>query len=59
MRAVPVGIRRRPVHQLERGEAAAGQGLKNMRLRAKTIDGGFVLRSRPGRGTAFEVMLRA
>ena len=41
------------------GEAAAGQGLKNMRLRAKTIDGGFNLRSRPGRGTALEVVLRA
>ena len=40
-------------------EAAAGQGLKNMRLRAKTIDGGFDLRSRPGRGTALEVVLRA
>ena len=38
-------------------EAAAGQGLKNMRLRAKTIDGGFALRSRPGRGTALEVVL--
>jgi signal transduction histidine kinase len=41
------------------GEAAAGQGLKNMRLRAKTIEGGFELRSRPGRGTALEVVLRA
>jgi signal transduction histidine kinase len=40
-------------------EAAAGQGLKNMRLRATTIDGGFNLRSRPGRGTAVEVVLRA
>ena len=40
-------------------EAAAGQGLKNMRLRAETIDGGFALRSRPGRGTALEVVLRA
>jgi signal transduction histidine kinase len=39
--------------------AAAGQGLSNMRLRAKTIDGGFALRSRPGRGTALEVVLRA
>jgi signal transduction histidine kinase len=37
----------------------AGQGLKNMRLRAETIDGGFTLRSRPGRGTALEVVLRA
>jgi len=41
------------------GDAAAGLGLKNMRLRAKTIDGGFALRSRPGRGTALEVVLRA
>jgi signal transduction histidine kinase len=40
-------------------DAAAGQGLKNMRLRAKSIDGGFDLRSRPGRGTALEVVLRA
>jgi len=40
-------------------DAAAGQGLKNMRLRAKTIDGGFALRSRPGRGTSLEVVLRA
>jgi signal transduction histidine kinase len=39
--------------------SAAGQGLKNMRLRAETIDGGFSLRSRPGRGTALEVVLRA
>jgi signal transduction histidine kinase len=41
------------------GDAGAGQGLKNMRLRAKTIDGGFALRSRPGRGTALEIVLRA
>jgi signal transduction histidine kinase len=40
-------------------EAPAGQGLKNMRQRAKTIDGGFVLRSRPGAGTSLEVVLRA
>jgi signal transduction histidine kinase len=39
--------------------AAAGQGLKNMQLRADTIEGGFALRSRPGRGTAVEVVLRA
>jgi signal transduction histidine kinase len=37
----------------------AGQGLRNMRLRAETIDGGFSLRSLPGRGTALEVVLRA
>jgi len=30
-----------------------------MRLRAKTIDGGFNLHSRPGSGTALEVVLRA
>jgi signal transduction histidine kinase len=42
------------------GEArAAGQGLKNMRARADNIDGGFTLTSRPGWGTALEVVLRA
>jgi signal transduction histidine kinase len=41
------------------GEAPAGQGLKNMRLRAKTIEGGFDLRSRPEGGTSLEVVLRA
>ena len=40
-------------------DVAAGQGMKNMRRRAATIDGGFSLRSRPGRGTAVEVTLRA
>ena len=40
-------------------EAAAGQGLKNMRRRAASIDGAFSLSSRPGRGTALEVLLRA
>ena len=40
-------------------EAAAGQGLKNMRRRAASIDGGLSLVSRPGRGTAVEVLLRA
>jgi signal transduction histidine kinase len=39
-------------------EAAAGQGLKNMRARAESIEGGFSLRSTPGRGTALEVVLR-
>jgi signal transduction histidine kinase len=39
--------------------AAAGQGLKNIRARTKTIDGGFTLTSRPGLGTALEVVLRA
>jgi signal transduction histidine kinase len=42
------------------GEAtAAGQGLKNIRQRTKTIEGGFTLTSRPGFGTALEVVLRA
>jgi len=42
------------------GEARpAGQGLKNMRARADSIDGGFSLTSRPGWGTALEVVLRA
>jgi signal transduction histidine kinase len=40
------------------GEAPAGQGLKNMRRRAESIEGGFSLRSRPGRGTSLEVVLR-
>ena len=38
---------------------AAGQGLKNIRARAETIEGGFSLKSRPGFGTALEVVLRA
>ncbi len=37
----------------------AGQGLKNIRSRAESIDGGFTLTSRPGMGTALEVVLRA
>jgi len=40
-------------------EVAAGQGLRNMRARAASIEGGFSLRSMPGRGTALEVVLRA
>jgi signal transduction histidine kinase len=39
-------------------ECAAGQGLKNIRARAESIEGGFSLRSIPGRGTALEVVLR-
>ena len=39
-------------------ETPAGQGLKNMRNRAESIEGGFSLRSTPGRGTALEVVLR-
>ena len=37
----------------------AGQGLDNIRLRAKAIEGELRLRSAPGRGTAIEVVLRA
>jgi signal transduction histidine kinase len=41
------------------GESTAvGQGLKNIRARTESIDGGFTLSSRPGRGTALEVVLR-
>ena len=39
--------------------SGAGQGLKNMRARAASIQGGFALRSTPGRGTAIEVVLRS
>jgi signal transduction histidine kinase len=38
---------------------AAGQGLKNIRARTETIEGGFKLTSKPGLGTALEVVLRA
>jgi signal transduction histidine kinase len=37
----------------------AGQGLKNIRARTENIEGGFKLTSRPGFGTALEVVLRA
>jgi signal transduction histidine kinase len=37
----------------------AGQGLKNMRARADSIEGGFSVTSLPGWGTALEVVLRA
>jgi signal transduction histidine kinase len=36
----------------------AGQGLKNIRQRAATIEGAVDVRSRPGWGTAVEVVLR-
>ncbi len=39
--------------------ASAGQGLRNMRDRASSIEGGFSVRSTPGLGTALEVVLRA
>jgi signal transduction histidine kinase len=38
--------------------ATAGYGLRNMRDRASSIEGGFTVRSMPGRGTALEVVLR-
>jgi signal transduction histidine kinase len=43
----------------EPGDNGAGQGLKNMKLRASSIGGALALRSSPGRGTALEVVLRA
>ncbi len=43
----------------EESDPAGGQGLRNMRLRAEAIDGGFSLRSVPGQGTAIEIVLRA
>ena len=39
-------------------EQTGGHGLRNMRDRATSIDGGFSVRSTPGRGTALEVVLR-
>jgi signal transduction histidine kinase len=39
--------------------ATAGHGLRNMRDRASSIEGGFSVRSTPGRGTALEVVLRS
>jgi signal transduction histidine kinase len=41
------------------GAAPVGEGLKNMRRRAASIDGGFSIRSRPGSGTDVEVTLRS
>jgi signal transduction histidine kinase len=38
--------------------ATSGHGLRNMRDRASSIEGGFSIRSTPGRGTALEVVLR-
>ena len=42
----------------ESDDPGAGQGLKNMRSRAASIEGVFSLSSTPGRGTAIEVVLR-
>jgi signal transduction histidine kinase len=39
--------------------ASAGEGVKNMRARSASIGGGFRLDSKPGYGTALEVVLRA
>src|SRR5918999_5366875 len=39
---------------IEDGASGAGQGLRNMRLRAETIGGVLAIRSQPGRGTALE-----
>ena len=41
------------------GVGTAGNGLRNMRDRASSIEGGFSVRSAPGLGTALEVVLRA
>jgi signal transduction histidine kinase len=38
---------------------AAGQGLKNIRARAQSIEGDATVESRPGRGTTVEIALRA
>ena len=39
-------------------DPGAGQGMKNMRTRAASIQGVFSLRSSPGKGTSIEVVLR-
>jgi hypothetical protein len=58
----PFGERYVSIHDdgegFEGGESEAGQGLRNMRARAESIEGGFSLRTSPGRGTALEVVLR-
>jgi signal transduction histidine kinase len=43
---------------IEGDDPGAGQGLKNMRTRAASIQGVFSLRSSPGQGTSIEVVLR-
>ena len=42
----------------DEADVPSGQGIANMRLRAEAIEGELTLRSRPGRGTAIEVVLR-
>jgi signal transduction histidine kinase len=43
----------------DEAQVTTGQGVDNMRVRAAAIEGELTLRSRPGRGTAIEVVLRA
>jgi signal transduction histidine kinase len=58
------GAGRRFVHVQDDGHGfdpdagGAGQGLKNIRRRAESIQGALELRSRPGWGTSLEVVLR-
>ncbi len=42
----------------DEADIPVGQGIANMRLRAEAIEGELTLRSRSGRGTAIEVVLR-
>jgi signal transduction histidine kinase len=43
----------------DESEARPGQGLPNIRARASAIGGGFRLATKPGGGTALEVVLRS
>jgi signal transduction histidine kinase len=45
-------------HGFDPESGGAGQGLKNIRRRAESIQGALELRSRPGWGTSLEVVLR-
>jgi signal transduction histidine kinase len=46
-------------HGFDPGADGAGQGLNNIRRRAESIQGAFSLRTKPGWGTALEVVLRS
>ena len=46
-------------HGFDPSSGGAGQGLRNVRRRAESIQGAFVLRTSPGSGTALEVVLRS
>jgi signal transduction histidine kinase len=46
-------------HGFDPSADGAGQGLKNIRRRAESIQGAFSLRTSPGWGTALEVVLRS